>query len=151
MPNDPTERLLNGVPVPLTQAESDQLAAEEAAFEARPVLPEQVQRERERRLAEGFDFDFGDARGVHHIGTSKQDMVGWDEVTMMSQAAISVGAPTTEIAIVTETGPATVTALEWQSILLAAAQARQPIWAGSFALQAMDPIPADFRDDAYWQ
>jgi hypothetical protein len=36
--------------------------------------------ERARRLALGFLYDFGDARGVHHIGTTLDDMNGWDEV-----------------------------------------------------------------------
>jgi len=106
--------------------------------------------ERERRLRAGFDYDFGDARGVHRIGTTEQDMVGWDEVTFVAQAAINAGLPAMEIAIVTDTGPATVTAMEWQSILLAAGAARQPIWAASFYLQALNQIPADYADDARW-
>lgn len=109
-----------------------------------------VTEERERRLAAGFSYDFGDARGVHQIGTTAQDMVGWNEVTSVAQAAINAGAPGMEIAIVTDTGPVTVTALEWQSILLAAGAARQPIWAASFAIQKLNPIPADYADDARW-
>ena len=118
--------------------------------EPQPVTIEEVAAERRRRLALGFDYDFGDARGVHHIGTTAADMVGWDEVTKASQAMIALGAGSSAINIVTETGPATVTAIEWQSILLAASAARQPLWAASFALQAMDPIPADYADDVYW-
>jgi len=106
--------------------------------------------ERERRLSLGFDYDFGDSRGVHRIGTTDQDMKGWDEVSKASQAAIALGFPSAPIGIVTNTGPTTVTALEWQQILLAASQARQPIWAASFALQAMNPIPSDYTSDAYW-
>ena len=116
-----------------------------------PVTAEMVAAERQRRFDLGFDYDFGDARGVHHFGTTADDMKGWDEVTQMSQAAIAVGAPSTAIGILTETGPATITALEWQSILLAAGAARQPLWAASFALQAMDPIPADYAtNETYW-
>jgi len=114
------------------------------------ITPWHVVQERERRLSLGFDYDFGDARGVHRIGTNEQDMKGWDEVSKASQAAIAVGMPTAPMHIVTETGPATVTALEWQQILLAASVARQPIWAASFALQAMAPIPADYTSDTYW-
>lgn len=106
--------------------------------------------ERQRRLSLGFDYDFEDGRGVHHIGTSNQDMQGWDEVSKASQAAIALGFPSTPLTIVTETGSVTVTALEWQQILLAASQARQPIWAASFALQAMTPIPDDYTSDTYW-
>lgn len=105
--------------------------------------------ERDRRLALGFDFDFGDERGVHHIGTTPGDMVGWNAVTMAANAIIATGAPAT-IDILTESGPATVTAMEWQQVLLAATTAQQPIWHASFALSAMSPIPAAFRDDSYW-
>lgn len=115
-----------------------------------PVSANAVIQERERRLALGFDYDFADARGVHHIATTAADMKGWDEVTMIANAAINAGAPTTAILILTATGPVTVTAAEWQQILLASGAHRQPIWQASFALQAMDPIPADYTDNAYW-
>jgi hypothetical protein len=122
--------------------------------EAPPLTPEQrvagIIAERERRLGLGFAYDFGDARGVHQIGTTTADMRGWNEVTMASQAAVALGSGSAEINIVTNTGPATITALEWQQILLAATAHRQPIWAASFGLQLMDPIPLDFADDAYW-
>lgn len=114
------------------------------------VMPEAVITERERRLSLGFQYDFGDARGVHRIGTSTQDMKGWSEVTMASQVAIALSQPSATMAIVTDTGPVSVTAMEWQQILLAATQFRQPIWAASFALQAMSPIPADYASDGYW-
>lgn len=110
----------------------------------------QVIAERKRRLALGFDYDFGDDRGVHRIGTTEADLKGWDEVTDIASADIALGNGSTAISIATDTGPCTVTALEWQSILVAAGAFRQPIWAASFALQAMDPIPADFTDDSYW-
>lgn len=109
-----------------------------------------VIQERRRRLSEGFTYDFGDPRGIHHIGTTEDDLIGWDEVTKFAQAAISAGLPSQPISIVTNTGPMTTTAIEWQSVLLAAAQHRQPIFAASFALQAMDPIPADYADDSRW-
>lgn len=115
-----------------------------------PILVDQVIAECERRLALGFDYDFGDERGVHHIGTSPADMIGWDEVTKGANAVIALGQGDAVIQIVTETGPAAVTALEWQAILLAATAVRQPIWQASFALQAMDLIPSDFADDAHW-
>ena len=106
--------------------------------------------ERERRLAAGFDFDFGDSRGVHHIGTSERDLKNWDEVTKLAQAAINLAQPDMPIGIETDNGPCTVTAMEWQHILIAAGVARQPIFHASFALQAMDPIPANFADDSFW-
>lgn len=116
----------------------------------RPVTQDMVIAERKRRLALGFAYDFGDARGVHQIGTTEQDMTGWDEVTMASQAAMALGLPTTPLNIVTNTGPVVVTAQEWQLILLAASQFRQPIWAASFALQAAVPIPANYANDEWW-
>lgn len=116
-----------------------------------PVVREtDVTTERERRLALGFDYDFGDSRGVHRIGTTKADLQGWDEVTKAAQAAINLGVPSTSFNIVTDTGAAVVTALEWQSILTAGAQFRQPIWAASFALLAATPIPMDFTMDSHW-
>lgn len=109
----------------------------------------QVVAERERRLALGFDYDFGDERGVHRIGTTAADMVGWQEVTMLAQARVAT-ASTAPIGIVTDTGPAAVTPLEWMAILEASAAVRQPIWAKSFLIAAMSPIPLDYADDSYW-
>lgn len=107
--------------------------------------------ERARRLALGFDYDFGDERGVHHIGTTEADMRKWlDEVTPISQALINAGMSTGEIGIFTDTGPVTVTAAEWQVILLAAGQWRQPIYQASFALLTADPIPYDYTANAHW-
>lgn len=111
---------------------------------------EMVVQERERRLALGFDYDFGDTRGVHHIGTTEQDLKNWDEVTKLAQAAINLGQPDTMINIITDTGPCQVTATEWQHVLLAAGEARQPVFHASFALQAMDPIPADYAAETRW-
>lgn len=116
-----------------------------------PPTADDVIAERERRLALGFDYDFGDERGVHHIGTAPNDIRKWmDEVTPLSQAFLNVSQPDGEITIITDTGPAAVTALEWQQILLAAAAWRQPIYQASFVLQAMDPIPTDYADDKWW-
>lgn len=121
-----------------------------------PMLPidpptiDDVWREKERRLALGFDYDFGDERGVHHIGTTPSDMAGWDEVTKFAQALINAGTPKGNILILTDTGPAEVTAAEWQQMLLAAAAFRQPLWLRSFEITAMDPIPADYTSDEHW-
>ena len=106
--------------------------------------------ERERRLALGFDYDFADARGVHSIGTTKADLDGWDEVSKAASALVALGLPDQAISIVTDTGPCNVTAIEWQGVLVAAMQFRQPIFAASFALQASDPIPQDYADDVNW-
>lgn len=133
--------------VPMTDAE---ILAATPPPPTREEMVARVVAERERRLALGFDYDFGDARGTHHIGTTAADMVGWDEVTKATQAFVALGAPSTEITIVTNTGPATITALEWQQILVAATQFRQPLWAASFVLQSMPTIPEDYTNDIYW-
>jgi hypothetical protein len=109
----------------------------------------QVNTERDRRLALGFDYDFGDKRGVHHIGMTSRDLAGWDEVTKFAQALLNTGDEAGTITILTDTGPAEVTAAEWQQVMLAAAAMRQPIWAASFVLAAIEPIPADYRDDKH--
>ena len=118
---------------------------------ARPAALVCVQTECKRRLATGFDYDFGDARGIHRIGTTERDMAGWDEVTMLAQALINAADTSTTIKIATDTGICDVTAPEWNTILLAAGAFRQPIWQASFVLQAMDPVPADYANDARWQ
>lgn len=67
--------MVDGVEVEITQEQY------EAMFP--PVAPTvaDVVAERERRLALGFDYDVGDGRGVHHIGTTPDDMRKWmDEV-----------------------------------------------------------------------
>lgn len=115
-----------------------------------PIMPAQIQMERERRLALGFDYAFGDGRGTHRIGTSPQDMTGWDEVSKIASALVARGLGSQAINIVTDTGPVQVTALEWQDILIAAGAFRQPIWAKSFVLQSMSTIPSDYMADAYW-
>ena len=106
--------------------------------------------ERNRRLQSGFSYDFGDSRGIHLFATTDSDMKGWDDVTKGATAAVIGGAGSTEFNISTETGDVTVTAAEWQQILIAATLFRQPIWAASFVLQAMSPIPANYTDDSYW-
>lgn len=109
-----------------------------------------VQNERARRLALGFAYDFGDQRGLHQIGTTPADMEGWRDVIDYANALIDSGDTTTQITIITDTGATAVTAPEWQVIILEAASVRQNIWAKSFALQAMQPIPGDYADDKYW-
>lgn len=121
-----------------------------AAFDLDAPTVNHVVAERERRLALGFDYDFGDARGVHRIGTTKDDMAGWAEVSTYAGALIDSGDLTTQIPIATNTGVCMVTAPEWRAIELAAAQFRQPLWTKSFALMAMNPIPASYQEDSWW-
>lgn len=119
-----------------------------------PVAPpnaSNVESERDRRLALGFDYDFGDARGVHRIGTTPDDLNGWNEVSTLAGALARTGDMTATITILTDTGLCAVTALEWANIEIAAGAFRQPIWTGSFVLSAMDPVPTDYAtNDSYW-
>lgn len=116
-----------------------------------PVTMQMVIDERSRRLALGFDYDFGDARGVVHIGTAPHDMEGWDAVTKIANALINTGNSAQTITIVPETTEVTITALEWMGVLISGfAAAQQPIWAASFVLEATDPIPTDYTNDSYW-
>lgn len=119
------------------------------------IKPSDVQIERDRRLAEGFDYDFGDERGVHRIRTSAGDMIGWNEVITLAQAQLNLKAadPNFEmqpITIATGTAVTQVTPIEWQHVMLAASAFRQPIWSASFILESMDPIPTDYANDSYW-
>ena len=135
------------------EATDDQKAAAAsvvAAFDINAPTARNVIAERERRLALGFDYDFGDVRGVHRIGTTKNDLEGWDEVSKYAGALIDAGQTSTTIHIATDTGPCTVTPIEWRAVEIASAQYRQPLWAKSFALMASNPIPADYTNDSYW-
>ena len=100
-----------------------------------------VNQERDNRLQAGFNYDFGDARGIHRIGTTEADMSGWDEVTKIAQTALNLGQPNYSISIKTDTGRVDVTASEWQMVLLAAGVFRQPIFNAAFDLRELDPIP----------
>lgn len=132
-------------------ATAEQKAAAQAVLAAfNPLAPtaEDVARERDRRVALGFDYDFGDGRGVHRIGTTEADLRGWSEVSTYAGALLDSGDTTTRIAIATDTGACEVTAAEWRAVEIAAAQFRQPIWARSFVL--MQTLPMDYTADAHW-
>lgn len=125
------------------------ITAEQKQANADRAKRDEVVTERERRLSLGFDYDFGDDRGVHRIGTSQQDMKGWDEVSKAANAMLALDDQST-ITIATETGSVQITAIEWQHILLAATAFRQPIWQASFALQEMSPMPEDVTSNELW-
>lgn len=120
-------------------------------WEVDPPSPtvDNVAFERNVRLAVGFYYDFSDARGVHHIGTTEADMVGWADVSTWANSQIALN-KTDTVTIVTDTGPVSVSALDWMHILDAAGSFRQPIWAASFALENQNPIPQDYKDNKYW-
>jgi len=112
-----------------------------------PLTVDDVADVRLTRLSAGFDYDFADARGVHTIATTRADMEGWREVNDLANAAINKGLGNTEINILTETGLTTVTADEWQDVLIAAHAWRQVVWSKSFEIAAMDPIPLDIASN----
>ncbi len=120
-------------------------------YTLQPIQPHQIEAERDRRLSLGFTYDFGDERGAHFIATTREDNDKWREVTDIANAAINAGLPATAISIKTGTGQVSVTAAEWQMILLHAGQVRQQIYQAYFALRAMEPFPDDFADDSWWQ
>ena len=57
---------------------SQLITAEDKAAQKREAMVAGILSERARRLATGFDYDFGDERGIHHIGTTPEDKRGWD-------------------------------------------------------------------------
>ena len=122
-----------------------------SSYQPPAITKTQLYVERDRRLAAGFSYDFGDARGVHQFGTTDADMKGWDRVTKLKDALLASGDTTTTIRIATKTGIADVTAPEWNEILLYEAAAfEQPIWQASFLLEGENPIPADYAADKNW-
>lgn len=112
--------------------------------------PGDVLSERRRRLAAGYEHDFGDDRGVHLLATGVDDMTGWDDLTRAALAAIALGQPEKSFTIVTETGTADVSAAEWAAIVDAMSDRRQAIWQASFALLSKKSIPKDFARNSRW-
>jgi hypothetical protein len=107
--------------------------------------------ERDRRLALGFDYNFGDARGTQHIGTTTADMLGWDDVTKWATAMNGLANTTATLTIATDNGIAVISPSDWFKILSGATDFRQPIWQGSFYLLLQNPIPTDYAsNNAYW-
>lgn len=115
--------------------------------------PDMLTAELDRRLSLGFDFDFKDYRGVHHFGTTAKDMERWiQEVTPLAQAAMNMSDPDRLISIKTDTGVTVVSASEWWSVLDAASQWRQPLYAAYFSLKSQQDIPQDYAvNDDYWR
>lgn len=138
------KKLVNGKLIEMSPEELEKFE------DGRRPTAENVIAERDRRLSLGFDFDFGDERGVHRIGTTKDDLEGWDEVHKKADLIRRNVIDETHIGISTDTGAALITPVEWDLMQAAAANFRQPIWQASFGLQAMKPIPSDYADDGFW-
>lgn len=146
VPDDPLNA--DRMAIAAWEAEGGVIAAYEPPPPRAPSKAD-VEAERDRRLARGFSYDLGDDRGVHRFGTTSADMTGWEEVSKLADVQRRVGS-TDPITISTETGVVEITPAEWDSILLASAAMRQPIWRASFTLAAMDPIPEDYAADTHW-
>ncbi|MDH6265548.1 hypothetical protein M2360_000938 [Rhizobium sp. SG_E_25_P2] len=121
-------------------------------FDDRPTtaaLLAAIEAERDRRLAGGFDWDFG-AQGVHHIATTAADMAGWEIVTRAATALALAGSDAT-IEIHTETGTAHVTGPQWNAAMLHYRMTiEQPTLLAALKLQAMRPLPQDTANPAHW-
>lgn len=116
---------------------------------SRAALIAAIDAERDRRLAAGFSYDFAD-EGLHWLATTPADLAGWAAVTAVAQAMMLAGS-TDRIVIRTETGTAHVTAAEWNAAMLHYRQTiEQPVLLAALALKAMNPIPQDAANPAYW-
>lgn len=110
-----------------------------------------LNRQLEHRLSLGLEYDFKDGRGVHHIGTSPQDMDRWlKEVSPYAQSFLNVDQPEGTLNIRTHTGYVSITAQEWQNVLMAIGEYRQSVYKQYFKIKDMDPPPEDVTDDTLW-
>lgn len=128
-------------------------APDDIAEEPHGPSIDDVAAERDMRLSMDIVYDFGDddPRGKQYFGMTPADRKGWDVVTQLANALVLSGNPNAQIGVRTNTGPISVTAAEWQAVLIHAGIVQQPFYQASFALQDMWPnIPADYRDDSYW-
>lgn len=134
-----TERIDGGKAIPWVRPlERDELMAA-------------IERERAKRLAKGFDYDFKDKRGVHRIGTTESDESGWSKVTNLVNAYMMAGKQNEKITLETDTGEVVISAKEWSDILIQKGSFEQQIYAVSFKLQKLDPIPQDVENPKYWK
>lgn len=121
------------------------ITAEQKAAEASAVLSAAVNAERQRRIAAGKVID-----GVHVTG-SNEDARNLTSLALAAQLRLASG--DTETTTTFRDGgnvdhqlmPAQVLSL-WQQ----SAEFVSELYAASWALKAMEPIPEDFPNDAYW-
>ncbi|OHV85983.1 hypothetical protein LCM4579_00105 [Ensifer sp. LCM 4579] len=110
-----------------------------------PPTGEDVNAERQRRIIDGAVFN-----GIHVTGRD-EDIMNLTNLALAAQVRIA-GGDTTTLTTYRDGGnvdhdltPAEVLGL-WQQ-----ASARvSAIYAASWALKAMEPIPADYANDSYW-
>jgi hypothetical protein len=129
-------------------------------YVAPPVSSADVDAERDRRLALGFNYTFpplangsADPRGTIRIGTTPSDWSdGWDYVTRFVNAITNLETAN-EVTINIQPdsgGSVAITPIEWNMILAYAGVIGQSLWDAAGALQAMSPIPTNYTDDQYW-
>lgn len=131
--------------VPFSEEEIEEIRNQVNAERRAGILEE-----RARRIAMGFEYDFGDERGVHYIQTRPADEEGWKQADRWASAMTGLGDTESTLLINTSRGPVQVTAPEWHAIVAHGASVQQPIWQASFVLRAMDPVPEDYADDKWW-
>lgn len=125
--------------------EIEELGVTIAAYVPPAPTNDDVNAERQRRIVGGAVFN-----GIHVTGRD-QDIVNLTNLALAAQVRIA-GGDTTTLTTYRDGGnvdhdltPSEVLDL-WQQ-----ASARvSAIYAASWALKAMEPIPADFANDSYW-
>lgn len=151
--NEPAIKLVDGVEVPLSAAEQGEVAAEWKREHR--VTGDQVNAERERRIAEGFSF-----QGLPYDfdPLSRQRIV---EAAMAARFALASGAkagdtswldPAAEFAwIAADNSRVPMDAPTCAAFGAAAIRHEQAHVLAARALKDRTPIPHDYRDnDAYW-
>lgn len=98
-------------------------------------LIDYVEKRRKAKTSIGYNYDFGDARGVHTIGTTVKDRDGWDEVWRLSDSLIKKNQGTATLKIRTDTGETTITASEWPDIQAAGTLYFQPVYDASWTIK----------------
>jgi hypothetical protein len=121
------------------------ITAEQKAAEARAALAGAINSERQRRISAGKVID-----GVHVTG-SDEDARNLTSLALAAQMRLAAGDTETTTTfrdggnVDHELTPAQLLSL-WQQ----SAEYVSALYAASWALKAMEPIPADFANDSYW-
>lgn len=119
----------------------------------RPIAADDVSAERERRLSLGCSVTLASGQGPIPVQT-RDEVDHRNLLTLESQAmkAVISGAPNTQFPFRDATDKTwMLTALEMMDMTAKVAAFGAGIFAKSWALKAMSPIPADYAtNDAYW-
>lgn len=121
------------------------ITAEQKAATAKQSLCDAINADRTRRIVAGKVID-----GIHVTGRD-EDARNLTNLALAAQLRISTGDTSTVTLfrdgdnVDHELAPLQVMSLWQQSSEYVSA-----LYAASWALKALDPIPADFADDSYW-